>query len=92
MQNNEMAAAFHLWLSGMLEESKRAKRIGGKSASIIQNLVRTFLARRHAYELKMRIREAKENAAASKIQAMYRGRATRRHVAEMMRRMKGAGG
>ena len=89
MQNNEMAAAFHLWLSGMLEEKARErKELEEQSARVIQNLVRTFLARRHVYELKMRIREAKENAAASKIQAMYRGRATRRHVAEMMRRME----
>ena len=89
MQSNEMASAFHLWLSQIIEERERERRqLEDLSARKIQNLARTYLARRHVYELKMRIQEAKENAAASKIQAMYRGRATRKHVAAMLRKME----
>ena len=89
MQSNEMASAFHLWLSQMLEQKERERRKAEDDAARkIQNLIRTFLARRHVYELKLRIREAKESAAASKIQAMYRGRATRKHVAAMLRKME----
>ena len=69
MQSNEMASAFHLWLSQIIEERERERRqLEDLSARKIQNLARSYLARRHVYQLKMRIQEAKR----MRLQAKYR--------------------
>ena len=85
MQNRELHWAFSIWEEGIREMKRRERRaLEEESAVMIQCCARCYIARTRVAAIKAQIQSDRENAAASKIQMIYRGRTTRRHVALLL--------
>jgi hypothetical protein len=85
LRNKEIHHAFTIWCEGV-ERQRRAEEFERADAAVrkIQGAARAYIARVIMRDLKARLKREEERSAATKIQAMYRGRSTRKQVAELL--------
>ncbi len=85
LRNKEILHAFTIWCEGV-ERQRRAEEFERTDAAArkIQNAARAYIARVVMRDLRARLKREEERAAATKIQAVYRGRSTRKQVAELL--------
>ena len=85
LRNKEIHHAFTIWSVGV-EKQKRKEEFErtDSAARKIQNAARCYIARVVMKDLRARLKREEERQAATKIQAVFRGRSTRKQVAELL--------